>query len=479
VGDEAVHAVPDRAMRPLTEAFSLRGWGKALTVVLFTAPVAAYFWLIHRYALNIVYYDQWSDVRLVAHPTFGALWAQHNENRIFFPNLVVLLLAHTTHLNIIDEEFLSASMLVVATALIALAHRRRASETPWFAYIPLVLLLFSFVQDGDTLWGFQLAWYMVLLALAGCVYLLDRPNLSRLVFAAAVVIAVVGSFSSLQGLLIWPVGVLLNFQRRRRGVFQLGWIVSAAVTIATYLYGLNFSKANPGGTFALTHLGSSLRFFFTAIGNIFGGQVIQAGVRVPGAPNLGTGGTVVLGTIVFVLAVLTIVVFGARRDETTAGPIGVALVLFGLLFAASLTTDRSSAAWGAGLSRYTTFDLLILAGCYLAMLGRPLTERRSWIPAARAIIVGLVALQVVVGTIEGIAYARTWERHEIAIANITENIDSASNVQIGAEVYPGAEYFPWFVAEIRQWVHLAEDHHLSQFADKKVAGSAGSVISGP
>jgi hypothetical protein len=458
--------VPDQAMR-LTEPFSRRGWGKSLTVVLLAAPVAAYFWLIHHYALNIVYYDQWSDVRLVAHPTFGALWAQHNENRIFFPNLVVLLLAHTTHLNIVDEEFLSASMLVAATALFALAHRRRAPETAWFAYIPLVLLLFSFVQDGDTLWGFQLAWYMVLLALAGCLYLLDRPNLTWLVFAVAVVIAVVGSFSSLQGLLIWPVGVLLNFQRRRRRAFQLGWIVSAAVTIATYLYGLNFSKANPGGTFAVTHLGSSLRFFFTAIGNIFGGQVIQAGVRVPGAPNLGTGGTVVLGIIVFVFAVLTIVVFGAHRDETTAGPIGVALVFFGVFFAASLTIDRSSAAWGAGLSRYTTFDLLILAGCYLAMLGRSLTERRSWIPTARAIIVGLVALQVVLGTIEGIAYARTWERHEIAIANITENIDRASNVQIGTEVYPGAEYFPWFVAEIRQWVHLAEDHHLSQFAEPK------------
>ena len=451
---------------------------RAITVALLLVPVVAYFWLIHHYALNVIFYDQFSDVRVVAHPTLGGLWAQHSDHRIFFPNLVVLLLAHTTHLNIVDEEFLSAAMLLGATALIALAHHRRSPSTPWFAYVPLVLLLFSFVQDGDTLWGFQLAWYLVLLALAGSIFLLDRPTLTGLVFGAAVIIAVIGSFSSLQGLLIWPVGMLLNYQRRRSRAFQLGWIGSAVVTTAVYFYNFNFSKGgNPSGTFILSHLSSDLKVFFGAIGDIFGGQVIDVyGARVPGAPNLGTGGTVGLGIIVFVFAVLTIVVFGARRDEATAGPVSVSLVVFGLLFAASVTTGRVQ--HGAEVSRYTTFDLLILAGCYLALLGKPPSERlrsRSWLRPAAAIIACLVALQVVLGTIEGIAYARSWERHEIAVSAITENIDKASDVQIGTQVYPGAEYFPWFAAEIRQWVHLAEDHHLSEFADKNVAGSAGSV----
>ena len=455
-----VATILDQAVRPLAEPPSRRGWSRLLTVAVLLIPVAAYFWLIHHFALNVVFYDQFSDVRVIAHPTLGGLWAQHSDHRIFFPNLVVLLLAHTTHLNIVAEEYLSASMLVASTVLIGLAHHRRALETPWFAYIPLVLLLFSFVQDGNTLWGFQLAWYMVLLSLAGCIYLLDRPNLIGPVFAAAVIIAVVGSFSSLQGLLIWPVGVLLNFQRRRSRALQFSWISSAVVTTAIYFYNFSYSKGgNASGAFLLTHLPSDLKVFFGAIGNIFGGQVIDVyGAHVPGSPNLGSGGTIALGVVVFVIAAVTLVVY-VRRDESSAGPVGVALVVFGLLFAASVTTSR--AQHGAGVSRYTTFDLLILAGCYLAMLAKP---RRSWIPAALAVIVGLVALQVVLGTIEGIAYARTWERHEIAIQAITGNIDKSTNVQIGAEVYPGAEYFPNFAAEVRQWVHLAETHHLSQFA---------------
>ena len=255
----------------------------------------AYFWLIDHYARNVVFYDQWSDVRLVAHPSFSALWLQHNENRILFPNLVVLLLAHTTHLNIVVEEFLSATLLAGATALIALAHHRRSPSTPWFAYIPLVLLLFSLVQDGDTLWGFQLAWYMVLLALAGCMYLLDRPTLIRSVFVASLIVAVIGSFSSLQGLLIWPVGMVLNYQRRRGRSWQLGWILSGFITTVVYFYNLNSSAANPSGSFALTHLSRSLTFFVTAIGNIFGGQVYDVyGVHVAGAPDLGPDGAIAL-----------------------------------------------------------------------------------------------------------------------------------------------------------------------------------------
>jgi hypothetical protein len=235
-----------------------------------------------------------------------------------------------------------------------------------------------------------------------------------------------------------------------------------------YFNNLNSSSANPSGSFALSHPGRSVMFFLTAIGNIFGGQVYDVyGARVPGAPDLGSAGTIALGVVVLVIAVLTLATL-MRRDEGTAGPIGVSLVLFGLLFAACMTTAR---AWdglaGAGFSRYTTFDILILAGCYLAILGRPLTEgRRNWLPIARSIIVALVALQVVLGTVEGIAYARNWERHEVAIATISKHIDSASDAEIGAQLYPNAEYHPWLAAEVRAWVHEAERQGLSLFVSQ-------------
>ena len=88
---------------------------RTLTVAGFALPVALYFWLIHQYALDIVYSDQWHDIQLLGQSysgtlTFHSLWAQYDENRNFFPNLIVLLLGHTDHFNVVSEEYLSALM---------------------------------------------------------------------------------------------------------------------------------------------------------------------------------------------------------------------------------------------------------------------------------------------------------------------------------------------------------------------------------
>ena len=56
----------------------------------FALPVLAYFAFVNHYAVNVVVFDQWSDVVLVekafsGHLSLGDLWAQHNENRILSP----------------------------------------------------------------------------------------------------------------------------------------------------------------------------------------------------------------------------------------------------------------------------------------------------------------------------------------------------------------------------------------------------------
>ena len=169
-----------------------------------------------------------SSTRDAGNLSLATLWAQHNENRIFFPNLIVVVLGDTTHFNTVIEEYVSAAMLIIATGLLILTHRRRRPSTPWFYYCPVVILMFSLVGGNpwwastNTLWAFQMAWYLVLLGLAVTLFLLDRPSLTWLVLAGAMAAAVVGSFSSLQGLLIWPIGLVLLYLRRRLLAHHVG-----------------------------------------------------------------------------------------------------------------------------------------------------------------------------------------------------------------------------------------------------------------
>ena len=366
----------------------------------FAALVAAYFWLIDAFAINTIWVDQWSDLALIkqtysGHLTLSALWAQHTENRILFPNLVVLLLAKTTHFNVVDEAFLSACLLVIATTLLIIGHRRRLKSTPWVCYLPVAILMFSFAQNGNTLWGFQFAWYLVLLALTVALVLCDHPQWSWLIAAGAMVAAVVGSYSSAQGLLIWPAGLVLLLLRRRPLPFVLTWIAAGAVTTAIYFVNFIPSYGGTGDGYVFHHPIQGVQFFFFSVGNVTGAH--------------GGKGSVALGVLIVLLALgLTLsAVIRPRGDD--AAPLGIALICYGLLFALFITDGRAVDGLNAGGgSRYTTFNLLTLVGCYLVIIslrGAVFRERRNfnflWL-ASLGLVGTAVGLTLVFGTINGL-----------------------------------------------------------------------------
>ena len=69
-------------------------------------------------------------------------------------------------------------MLMTSTALLIWSHKRRSPSTPWLYYCPVALLALSVVQFENALWGFQMAWFLVLLAMATAVVLIDRVTLT-------------------------------------------------------------------------------------------------------------------------------------------------------------------------------------------------------------------------------------------------------------------------------------------------------------
>ena len=300
--------------------------------------------IVANFSVNVIYGDQLSDVNVIR-ASYGhlipweALWAQYQTNRLFFPNLIVVLLAHTTHFNIRLEILLSAAMLLAATALVIWTHKRRSPSTPWLYYCPVALLTFSLVQYEDSLFGYQMAWYLVLLALAVALAFLDRKSLTWLTMIGAIAAAIVGSFSSFQGLLIWPTGLVLLYHRRRSWPFVVVWIATGVTSAAIYFRNLNFSYGTSGRDYVVHHLWSSVQFFLFAIGDVVG-----FGVR----PGHGNSNVLQFGVVIVLLAIASIVAFGLRRDQHGGGPVGVALICFGLLFAASITEGRSQQGlWAA------------------------------------------------------------------------------------------------------------------------------------
>ena len=340
----------------------------ALTVLAFVLPIALYFWLISADAIDGLRADQWYDIRLIQHSftgtlRFGMLWSQHGDNRIFFQNIITLILGHVIHYNVIVEEYISAVLLIAATTLVILTHHRRAPKTHWIAYSPVAILLLSVAQFGDTLYGFQIGWYLIMLALSIALFFLDRPVLTRIAFSVAVAAAIVGSFSSLQGLFIWPVGLVLLLQRARSRSFVLSWIAAGVASAVLYFH--DWSGGESGGiSYPLRHPVEAAKFLFFAVGDV-------VSIQIPNSPHGAQYGVFVLGIAIVGTAVWLLVAFGFRVDESSARPVGVALIWFGLLFAVAIADGRTSFGLSdTSTSRYVTFDLLILVGSYLVVLDR-------------------------------------------------------------------------------------------------------------
>ena len=458
-----------------------------LTGLGFAVPVGMYFQMVHRYAINVVFWDQLDDVTVIKASyshffPWGVMWAQHNETRIFFPNLIVVLLAHTVQFNVVIEEYLSATILVAAVALIIWAHKRRSPNVPWLFYCPVAIVMLSLVQYQNALWGFQIAWPLTMLSLGAAIVFLDRIKLHWAFVGLAILAAVIGSLSLIQGFLIWPVGFVLLYHRRRL-IMALPWGVAAATTAAIYFRNFDTSLGSPLPGYASHHLADSIKFYLYALGSVLG-------IPYSASPEDSSAQWVQLfGFATVVVAVIAIFLFGIKRDSSTGSPIGVVLILFGLGFAAMITKGRIIGGLpAAGQSRYATFDLLVLSGTYLALIGHPplptviarwhsaradqvpdMTsasngERtRVWptrvlLPTVGALAGALIVVQVVYGFHygnQGAAVFSTGQKGELALEQKIHQVTAAQASSLIFSIEPAR----WVIERI----NFMQNHHLGPF----------------
>jgi hypothetical protein len=241
----------------------------------------------------------------------------------------------------------------------------------------------------------------------------------------------------------------------------LAWIGAAAVTTAVYFYRFDPNLGSAKHTFAIEHPLGSLSFFFTAIGDVMGQPLHSDATNLP---------LLLIGIAIVAVAVVAAVRTFASRNRTNASPLGVVLICFGLLFAASITEGRSFLGLSdAATTRYTTCDLLVLVGAYLAWLGMPRVVRsstlnRAVVHSSWVLLSCLVVTQMVLGADNGIQGARTIHRQQLFGADVLANISKASDGLVEQALYSFQS--PRF---IRDMARIAETHHLSLFDTDAVA----------
>src|SRR5215216_4342851 len=294
-------------------------------------PAALPYLYVHTFGVNVVFADAW-DMVLVFRKFFSGrlafadLYAQHVEHRMFFPRGAELLLGLLTKYNNVAEMYLIVSCFLVTAAMLFLAFRREIG-LPLIFFVPVGLLIFSFRQYENMLFGFQISFAFTQTFGVLALYLLSSSNRDAFrvhAFVAALGSATVASFSTAQGLLVWPAGFL-------------GLLLGSVATSAKEYF--------------LTLLGSAL--FWQQEHALAAGLVL---------------GCLALGGFLATYG------RGVLREH----PFFISLFFYSSLILLTITLGRAGmfGVWQAAISRYTTFSVLAVASVY-AMLAKMVFARRS------------------------------------------------------------------------------------------------------
>lgn len=325
--------------------------------------------LVIIYGVNVPFADEWGIVDLYHKIEqnglhFSYFFAQHNEHRILFPRIVLLTVALLTKWNVVAQMLVSQLILLFVGLCCCKYFRNKNGKTAaaLWAAVPLTVLIFSLRQYENMYWGFQVGFYMVFAFSVFSFYFYDKyeniGSMKYLYFSG--ICAVIVSFSSIHGLLIWICYLVLFLAQRifekvkisKRQIFFL--MVGAACWIV-YFIGYHKPEGHPQlGQGGLLNL---IKYFLVSVGS----SMIQNS-RIAG----------VFGILICTVLIL-IAGFLIWKKQIRENRFPCLLIVFGVGVLASITLGRAGFGIGQALSsRYTTYSLLIPIGIYI--IGYPIIK---------------------------------------------------------------------------------------------------------
>ncbi len=332
-------------------------------------PLVAAFGVLYRQRLSVPYHDDYGVILSFANEyeqlhgfTAKALdiaTKQTNDYKLGLVHFVVAIeLGLTGRLNFAFLVTLGNVCLLAIACLLWRVYRREGIplNQQLLEFVPISLLLFSLTYWETVNWamaGLQ-NFSVILFSLLAIYFLVPREMKSRgapiLLFGC--MSAILAAFSSANGFLLAPVGLLLLL-RRRAFVASAVWCISFVLPIAAYRY--HYVPYHVSVT--TMHRGSyvgKVAYYFAFLGCAIQQRWLAA----------------ILGLVIFAVLVLA-----ARSGFERTNPISSYLSLWILLTAAPVAWLRQGIA-----SRYSIYSLLLLISCYWFVMqylsGRGFSRKR-------------------------------------------------------------------------------------------------------
>jgi hypothetical protein len=329
-----------------------------LLATLVSLPIIYLAVLLVQKTVNVPFWDQWELVPIIndyktGHLSLHDLWQQHNEHRIFFPRIVMMLLAIITHWNTRVEAFAGFLIAVLGFIIFCLIFRQAQKKLTIGATLLTALfsvIWFSPVQYDNWLWGWQIQWFLCVLGVMIVTYSIGLIVKERGVGAKSLVFLLAGGilaqYSLGGGILIWPIAIaaLCYLRISKKNIL----LSSGVAVLTTALYYFNYQNPQgPSKSLAIHQPVNFIKYFF-----IYLGRPLSYFHRL----------TFVLGFLTFsAFMALVIYLFLKKPEEFKKLLPWVMLGLFAICSA--VITDLSRLGFGVSQAysgRYATISSLLL-----------------------------------------------------------------------------------------------------------------------
>jgi hypothetical protein len=362
----AVQHISDRAVSESRLSVWL-SWGVLLAGL--GAGVASAYLVITTYS-PVPHWDEWS---LFAHLADGGgwslawLWAQHNEHRIFLTKLFFLLDVEFFHGK---QVFLLANIFLVQLLQVALLSWSLRTlgglrGSAWRVGTGLIAYcILCPTQYENFVWGFQLQFVlpaaMATLAMLSLL-LYQREGKTRFLVVCTSA-ATVATWSLANGMLLWPLLVLVALWLRMRSSSWITLLTAGLFNIAMYFF--HYHRPTPMVTLPALSVGERLRYAVVYLGSTF--------VRhSSGSVALVTGSLGICAALIFLVRLVR------QRNHPSPFLIEMSFLIM-LCLATAAATSSGRIHLGveqATASRYQTFALLFWCCLGLALLVRVAANR--------------------------------------------------------------------------------------------------------
>jgi hypothetical protein len=344
----------------------LMAFGLTLTPAAFLAV------LIIEYSVDFPQWDQWVYVRffqnLALHTlTFSDLFAQVNEYRQFFPNLIFVVLGRLTHWDLRYEMWATFLVACVTSFNVYRLARLTNDSTNWSRVLLLFmanLLIFSPVQFQNWLQGQQLVYYVPIACVTTCIVVAHSKLNPIARFLICGCLATISTFSSANGVVCWFVVLPVLLTASPDGIPARRWLVAAWTVgllsnAALYLYGYQKPWWSPSPVLALANPHGAVLYFLGFLGAPLGLE--RGKLAVP------------LGILLLSLyAVGCVLVFRFRRESTFVRRMTPWLMVGAYSVLTGVMTMIGRLGFGAGQSmnsRYIGYSVyLVVALVFLTPL---------------------------------------------------------------------------------------------------------------